>query len=91
MSKERLPGVPTLPSIDYALVALKAALHSIEVRQKMNRADQLAEVQKANYANATTLQGIGIGLTMAETLVRVEIETLEGRRNAVEVYEASLA
>jgi len=88
--KHRPHGVPTLEQIDYALRGLKDALHSIEVRQKMNRDDQRDEVQKGNYANAATLQGVGIGLTMAETLVRVEIETLESRRQAVENYEASL-
>lgn len=85
--KHRPHGVPTVDQIDYALRGLRDALHGIETRQQMNRTDQRDEIAKANYANAATLQGIGIGLVMAENLVRVEIETLEGRRLAVEQFD----
>jgi hypothetical protein len=79
-------SVPTLSEIDYALKSLKDTLDLVVHRQEMAETDIKEQASRGDYASAASTQGMKTGLMAAETLLRIEIETLEHRRLAVESY-----
>jgi hypothetical protein len=77
---------PTVESVQYALKALQDVLTSIETRQRLCLQDVQVQVAAGDYASAAVSKGHKTGLAMAETSVRIEIETLEHRLIAVQRY-----
>lgn len=84
-------NVPTLREIDYALRSLKDTLDLVQHRQEMADGYIKERVAESNYAEAAVLQGSKSGLMAAETLLRIEIETLEHWRLSVEQYLNAIA
>jgi hypothetical protein len=80
---------PTVESVQYALKALQDVLTSIETRQRLCLQDVQVRVAAGDYASAAVSKAHETGLVMAETSVRIEIETLEHRLIAVQRYWAS--
>jgi hypothetical protein len=85
------PAVSTVREVDYGLRVLKDALQMILARQKLNETEKQEQIRQFNYANAATLAGMHVGMLAAENMVRIEIQTLEMRRNAVMAYDGRIA
>jgi hypothetical protein len=84
-------SVPTLAEIDYALRSLKDTMNLIQHRQALTETDIQDQVLRRDYASAAFTQGMKTGLQAAGTLLRIEMDTLEHRRLAVERYNDTIA
>lgn len=75
---------PTVAAVEYALKSLRDVLSDLETRQRLCDSSVREHVSKGDYASAAVSKAHITGLMMAETSVRIEIETLENRLVAVQ-------